>query len=287
MTVRVGWFLVALSLCAAIDPSPFLEVRASSPPGTVGARSDSRRVLQSVEVSESLQIYRDTGPYFLDLNTHNIITIAGTLSFLEYYADDPEGNYVALAWDMFNAWVNKEKAGVTLQSDPGKPYLFRTIYVDDYSSVAIVNSTYEHMVQQYDYFLSPTSDDTTIAAINVVEQSNKLLISAHTSGTSVFQGKDKSFSMLPSDHWYHEIGFATFASLAPGSIAVVRDAEFYACNDAELSKAYGIKYNYSDVHHYVINGTNVTAVTELMLLLKKNNVSIFYGCSHTALCETV
>jgi hypothetical protein len=283
MLLRAGLLLFYFTLYTAISSFSFPVALSDN----LDAHMDGRRGLASTGASGSQQIYRDTGPYFLDFNTHNEITIAGTLSFLEYYSDDPEGNYVAIAWDMFNAWVNMAKGGVPLPSDPTNPYLFRLIYVDDFSSVEITNSTYVYMAQMYDYLLSPTADDLTIAAIDVAEKYNKVLISAHTSGTSVFLGKNKSFSMLPSDHWYHEIGFATYAPFSPGSIAVVRDAEFYVCSSAELSKIYGDKYGYSEVYHYEVDGANLTAVRELMMILKENNVSVFYGCSHTSLCETV
>lgn len=260
-------------------------LRSSINGGGSGYRSPS--VLVSAQSVGAVQIYRDTGRYSLTSLPSNNVSIAGTLSFIEFYADKSDGSYAALAWDMFVAWANLNGSDVILPSDPSDPYTFRVLYVDDYSDTDVVVATYNSMVSKYDFFLSPIFDNLTVAAIDIAEQNNKVLISAHTLGTDIFQGRDKSFSMLPSDDWHHEIGFQTFAPFSPESIAVIRDTSFRACADPSKSQAFGTMNNYSQVYHYEVDGTNITAVTEIMRLLKENDVSVVYGCTHSDLCVTV
>lgn len=241
----------------------------------------------SVAAAERPQIAYQTG--LLTARTGNNIKLGAAISFQSADKYGYGGRMVANGWDMFINWVNIERGGVRLN---GMNYSFVLTYAEDYSDETYVRRAFEQYLQAYemDFYLGPYSSGLTAAAVSMTEPAGRLMLAAVASNSSIFRGREFSFSMYPPDYTYDEVVFEVFSSLGAASIAIVQDVGYPQCDNVTASVEYAARYGINLYGHFVVDPLSATYSNDVTVIfeeLKGAGVHVVHACSYLDLCIQV
>jgi ABC-type branched-subunit amino acid transport system substrate-binding protein len=188
---------------------------------------------------------------------------------------------------MFAKWVNLDRGGVNLHD---KKYPVAIKIVEDYSNKSAINSVYNELLPDFDFFFAPTSSGFTNVAADVTDPAGKLMVTSAASATYVFKDRNSTFGAVPPSIQYLESSMGAFSSLGAKSVAVLKEDSYSGCDSYEDSFVTATKYNMSLFGYYPLNPASPSFSADFIELAQKfkdGGLETIIGCTYGILCYEV
>ncbi len=198
-------------------------------------------------------------------------------------------NYICRTngWNMFVEWQNDDY-GVRIKSSNYSIFLN---YIEDYSDASYVKtiSNYFAETKGMKYMFSAYSDELTESCASEIHGKEIVLMSSASSNAQLFQSHQNLFGTLPSDDAIISTVFSFLSTLNITQVAVLSDNTIPACNLSTIVSKL-TPYDYSLYNYFLVDITDanyITALDDILLELRDQNVDTIYACSTQILCEDV
>lgn len=164
-----------------------------------------------------------------------------------------EGKRVVEGYEFWRRKINS-RGGLKVGS---RRFAVNIIYYDDKSSVRYLRENIKRLVlvDQVDFLLGPFSSGLTLAASEMAEQYQKILVGTCGASEAIFSRNTRTtFASLTSASWYLRDFFAMVSQLKapPKTYAVLTMDKLFTRSVAKGARIWGAKYNFSEVYHGII-----------------------------------
>lgn len=224
----------------------------------------------------------------LNSNSSNIssILIGAPISYSPNDKYFSKGTLISNSWELFIDWINVERGGIRYQN---KNISVSIKIIDDHSNIDDVKYITNYLLneEKVDFMFAPYTSDLTNASAFITEQSNFLLFSAIAH--PYYKTLNSTLFTLPTDTSRMKSGFHSFATFGAKNISIITENDHDNClyqNALLAAESEGITL----FSHHTLNTKSSTYqqdLTDILIMLKENNVDVVIGCSISSLCKYV